>query len=215
MFWVRAAGRLTHMLSALIIEMRIFSLKIILVEIIVIAGISFACSVPLDISPSEYVLPESADPLETYLNLRSHILETNPNDVGIKSTEEIPNVWGVLMEFWISENTVTLACLADGTTSLYFSNGGGIIGSGEIEEVAEAAKIFVAAAEKYIIMMDSTNEFPLPDKEKMQFYVLTYSDAYRNDEDEDKLISGDDEFSPLFFAASEVITQVRLSTSDD
>ena len=42
-------------------------------------------------------------------------------------TPEMPVVWGVVMETGYPEAVVTLVSLGDRTTSLYFSNGGGII----------------------------------------------------------------------------------------
>ncbi len=71
------------------------------------------------------------DPRETSKTLRDNLLATKPSDVHLAPTEELPHVWATLMEMKISGNVVSLAAVAEGTTSLYFSNGGGIIGAGE------------------------------------------------------------------------------------
>ena len=40
-----------------------------------------------------------------------------------------PDVWGVLMELGLEQGVATMVAFADGTVSLYFSGGGGIIGA--------------------------------------------------------------------------------------
>lgn len=59
----------------------------------------------------------------------------------------MPAVWGILMETGYPQGIATLVSLADGTTSLYFSNGDGMIGGGQHANIAQASKAFVAAAE--------------------------------------------------------------------
>src|SRR5262249_2976490 len=46
--------------------------------------------------------------------------------------------YGLLMETGYDKAVVTLACFLTGDTSLYFSNGGGIIGAGKHASVADA-----------------------------------------------------------------------------
>ncbi|MCS6849359.1 MAG: hypothetical protein RMN52_16795 [Anaerolineae bacterium] len=108
-------------------------------------------------------------PAETYTNLRSMILSTNPKDIGIEQSEAVPNVWGVLMEFQISDTVVTLVSLADGTTSMYFDSGGGIIGAGQHDGVARASKNFVALAESYYNQVEPATQFPLPLPGRVRF----------------------------------------------
>ena len=152
------------------------------------------------------------EPAEIYNELRSQLLSTNPNEVGIQQSPDIPNVWGVLLEFQISNTPVTLVSLADGTTSLYFGNGGGVFGGGEHEEVAQASKKLVALAEDFYDKMTPTAEFPIPMAGRMIFYVLTFDKSYTINVDEEELTSGKHDFSPLFALADEVISQIRVHT---
>jgi hypothetical protein len=154
-------------------------------------------------------------PADVYLGLRTRLLETDPHQVGIEPGAEMPTVWGVLMEFGASGSLVTLVSLADGTTSLYFSTGGGILGGGGHPEVAAASIRLVTLAEGFYDKMMPTTEFPLLVQGRIQFYVLTYSGAYMTDVDAEELTHGNHEFSPLFLAANDVITQVRLVTPEN
>lgn len=56
--------------------------------------------------------------------------------------------WGVIMETGYSEALVSLVVFAEGTTSIYFGNGGGAIGAGEHQPVRAAGrKLLIQAAE--------------------------------------------------------------------
>lgn len=147
-----------------------------------------------------------------YLDLRSKIFETSPHEIGIESSPEMPNAWGVLTEFWISENTVTLVSLADGTTSLYFSNGGGMLGGGEHPNISFASRELARIAEDHLDSMTKTQEFPLPDEDRLIFYVLTFSGIFKADLNQERVLKGKSEYWPLFDQANEVLTQLRLNT---
>lgn len=153
---------------------------------------------------------KTPEPAEVYNGLRNKILSLNPSDAGIQPSREMPNVWGVLMETGYPQALVTLVSLADGTTSLYFSNGGGMIGGGQHATVAQASKSFVVAAENYYQKMSLTESFPSPAIGKVKFYVLTYSGVYTIDADENELGNKKHELSPLFYYGQDVITQFRL-----
>lgn len=151
----------------------------------------------------------TAEPAEIYAKLRNQVFKINPEEVGILQTRETPNVWGVLMETGYPEAVVTLVSLADGTTSLYFSNGGGMIGGGEHATVARSTKSFIAAAEKYFQQMNLTKAFPLPTVGRVRFYVLTFSGVLTLDVDENELGDGKHTLSPLFYSGQDVIAQFR------
>ena len=149
-------------------------------------------------------------PAEVYSGLRDRILNLKPTEVGVIPSNEIPNVWGILMETRRPQAVVTLISLADGTTSLYFSNGGGMIGGGEHITVAQASKSFVAAAEKYYRQMTLAETFPSPAIDRVKFYALTFSGIFTIDIDENELGNKKHELSPLFYSGQNVIMQFRM-----
>jgi len=186
--------------------------KLLFVAFATLAGASYACSDLRKLQPSE--TPTKAQPSDAFTVLRSSILATDPKTVGIEPITAHPNAWGVLMESQRSGSVISLLSLADGTTSLYFSNGGGIIGAGGNAEVAKASERFVALTESYYPGMSMADGFPLPAAGIIQFYVLTFAGAYTAAAAEDDLVSGKHELSPLFTAGNEVITQIRLHSSE-
>src|SRR5260221_6695827 len=60
---------------------------------------------------------------EVYSGLRNMIFSITPDSIGVK-LKEPGEVWGVVMETGYPKAVATLVALADGTVSLYFSNGG-------------------------------------------------------------------------------------------
>jgi len=73
------------------------------------------------------------EPAPIYTQLRNRILSLTPAEIGIKCTAQLPNVWGILMEMGLPNGVAALVCLAEGTTSLYYGSGGGILGCGSLE----------------------------------------------------------------------------------
>lgn len=150
------------------------------------------------------------EPAQTYLQLRSHILSLTPAEIGLSPSSKTPHVWGVLMETGYAVGTATLVSLADGTTSLYYSTGGGMLGSDEYTPIAEASKALVAQAENHLQHMSSTEEFPLPEVGQVRFTLLTYSGIFSAEAPEKSIAIGNHFLSPLYTLAHEILTQLRL-----
>jgi hypothetical protein len=81
--------------------------------------------------------------------LRSMVLNLNPKDIGITKDNFPHPVFAIVMETGFPEGSFTLSSIADGTTSLYFSSGGGIIGGGEHENVRKASTYLLSGAQHF------------------------------------------------------------------
>jgi hypothetical protein len=145
----------------------------------------------------------------TIEGLRDMVLHTPPAELGFAATPEHPHVYGVLMEMGYPTATATLACLVDGSTSLYFSSGGGIIGGGEHPQVAALSKQVVGGAEHFLDALEATTEFPLPEPGRVRFQVLTFDGAWTGEAGDEELGAGGARLSPLFFAGHRVIAALR------
>lgn len=151
-------------------------------------------------------------PAPMYLQLRERIITTAPGEVGITPTAALPRVWGVLTELGYPQGIATLVSLADGTTSLYTSNGGGIIGGGEHAAVARASRELVAMAELFVDDMLPCTTCLLPVEGRVRFHVLTFGGMYSTDGDERTVQRGGHQLSPLYNAAQIVISRLRESS---
>ena len=150
------------------------------------------------------------EPAQDYLLLRGRILRLSPDEMGLAPTNETPHVWGIVMETGYDVGSATLISLADGTTSLYFSTGGGMLGSSEYKPLAEAAKALVAQAEILFEHMTSTIELPLPEVGMVRITILTYTGNYSSEAPLKILSAGQHPMSSLFALAQATLEQLRL-----
>lgn len=148
-------------------------------------------------------------PSEVSDQLRSMVLNLDPKDVGI-TKDNFPNsVFAFVMETGLAEGSYTLSSIADGSTSLYFSGGGGIIGGGEHKNVREASMYLLSGAEHFHHKAENIISFPKPTNGMVIFYFITFDGVKSYQAKEQDLGNGNDELSSLFFAAHNVITELR------
>ena len=143
---------------------------------------------------------------DTYKHLRAQALQLIAAQAGIADP-----TFGVLMETGYPEAVVSLLALADGTASLYFSNGGGIIGSGQREGPAVAARSLVGFAAHNLGYLVEAVDYPLPQPGRTRFYVLTSNGVLTADAPEHDFGENRHVLSPLFYAAQELMTEIRTS----
>jgi len=154
--------------------------------------------VPLDTSPGG-----------VYSGLRHQALSTKRTEIGIAAPSPDAPVWGVLMETGYPGATATLFTLSDGSTSLYLSSGGGVIGGHAHEHVRQANAAFIHIANQFYQQMTPCESFPIPETGQTMFYALTDSGVLTGGGLENDLGYGRHQLSPLFDAGHEVITQLR------
>ncbi len=150
------------------------------------------------------------EPSSIYLQLRDRIFSLSPAEVGLVPSAAAPHVWCVLMETGYAVGFATLVSLADGTTSLYYSTGGGMLGSSDYLSVAEASKALVAQAENHLDSLASNGTFPLPEVGQVRFIFLTYTGVFTAEAPEDTLASEKHPLSRLYMLGRETLTQLRL-----
>ena len=150
-------------------------------------------------------------PPEVTRELREHALTVLPSELGVASAPGHMRVWAVLMETGYAEAVVSLVCLADGTTSLYFSNGGGVIGGGQHQRVRDAADKLIALMDTRVDELSVTETYPMPAVGRVRFYARTFDGVRTAEADEQDLGRGRHVLSPLFHASHAVIAAVRES----
>ena len=149
------------------------------------------------------------DPIHVARDLRDRALGVEPATLGLSPTEDHAHVWGVLMETGYPGAVVTLVALADGTASLYFSSGGGVIGAGEHASVRKAVDGILTAAEAHLATFVTTATTPLPEIGRVRFYVRTFTGMLSGEAGEADLGYNRHPLSPVFHAGHCVITAVR------
>ena len=155
------------------------------------------------------------DPAETMRQLRELALRLSAAELEVTPTDERPNVWGAIMELGYPTGIATLVSLSEGTTSLYFSNGGGIIGAGEYPAVREAAERFLDIVEAFRAEFHPVRATPTPRIGRVRFYVRTFDETLGAEVMEDELSLESHPLAPVFQAGHGVLTAIRESSNPE
>ena len=117
------------------------------------------------------------------------------------------------METGYPDGAATLVCLSDGTTSLYTSSGGGIIGGGSHESVVRQTEKLLQVVDGHLAQMAEAVDQSLPADGYTIIRALTREGPRTYQALEVDLGKGRSVMSPVFYAAHDVITQLRLIES--
>jgi hypothetical protein len=144
---------------------------------------------------------------DVFTALRDQALGFGSVEIKAPPVVENGRALGVLMDLGHATAVVTIVGLADGTASMYISNGGGMIGLGDNPGVASAARRWVAVAEDAPLHEREADALP-PDG-VVRFNVLTTGPLLAAEAPEPELASGAHPLSPLYVAGQDLITEIR------
>ena len=145
--------------------------------------------------------------------LREQILTVGPDSLGLGPSGALANVWAVLMEMGYPKAVASLVAVADGGASLYFSNGGGIIGCGENDDVRPAVFGLLTAAEAHLSLLTPTRDTPLPEIGRVRFYVRTFGGTLAAEASEDEISENRHSLGRLYAAGHRLITAIREAST--
>jgi hypothetical protein len=148
------------------------------------------------------------DPKEVARQLRKAALESTAEQLGLCVGAAEP--FGALMEIGFPCSAATLTTFLDGTASLYFSSGGGLLGGGLHDGVRKAATRFVALSGRFIDWAEKADHFPLPQDGMVCFHILLKGSVLVREEPDGTLKNGLSPLTKLYLAGHEVLTQLRL-----
>jgi hypothetical protein len=137
------------------------------------------------------------------------LLSASHSDLRLAPTEDLPDVWAALMEWQQAGTRISLAVVADGAASLYIGAGGGIIGGGEHERVRAASLRYLKLIQDVLDLFVPEGA-PLPVLPGSVAFVIRTYDGLRVARDtEDRLTAKTSPAWPVFYAAHEVIAELR------
>jgi hypothetical protein len=137
------------------------------------------------------------------------VLELDPASAGLEPSNAHPNVWGALMETAYPNGVATLVGLADGTTSLYTSTGGGVIGGGEHQSVATETQAFLVELARHLDQLAPDEGDDLPAVGDVTIRALTYTGRLSIEAPQDELSSRNHPLARVFYAGHRIITALR------
>lgn len=148
--------------------------------------------------------PPKADPA-MYRKLRDHMLQSK--EAGL----EPGAIRIVMMDWHISNGTVTVLAAIDGTASVYLSSGGGYLGGGQrFPEIGEVAKKAVQLAISLKSHFSKTENIDLPSRGDISFFFKTSDGVYTVKVKENDLRTGVSPLAALGGAMQAIITGYRL-----
>jgi hypothetical protein len=145
---------------------------------------------------------------DVYTALRDQALGFGSAEIKAPPVVEGGRALGVIMDLGYDTAIVSVVGLADGTASMYVSNGGGMIGLGENPPVAEAAKRWVAVAEAAPGLAARDGD-ALPPEGTVRFNVLTTGPVLTGEASEEELEEGGHPLSPLYAAGQDLVGEIR------
>jgi hypothetical protein len=146
-----------------------------------------------------------------YRGLRQQALDVDPETIGVRPTADLPQVFGVVVDVGCPALTATLVSFAEGSTSLYTSTGGGVIGCGAHENVRAAGGRLLRSAEELAGLFapaPAINRLPVAGR--IRITLLTHADGpLRADAAEADLKAGRHPVAPVYRAAHAVLAALR------
>ena len=152
---------------------------------------------------------QQPEPASIYTGLRDGIPNLDPSSVGIHQTPDTPNVWGLVMDWNLDRAIATIVSLADGTTSMYLSTGGGSIGAGGHPAPAAASIAAIRLAESMIDDAPAASDSPLPGPGRTALTLLTFSGLRRFEDDNAAFENDSSRLSPVANAMQNVIHEIH------
>lgn len=147
-------------------------------------------------------------PDQFYTDMRTAVLSLEPGAVGRPRDKSEGPVFLILMELAVAGGSVMIYAFNDGTTSLYNSKGGALLGFGTKESVRMASRKFLAAAQLLHGKAETVTEFPGPPPHHVAFYFKTFDGARGYMAPGDDLANNKDEMSALFHAGYAVMLEL-------
>lgn len=147
-----------------------------------------------------------------YMGLRQNALNARPQDIGV-ALEDETHVYGAVVDMAIGDHMATLACFQDATTSIYFENGGGMLGLGQRHvAIAKASLEFLTNAGKVIRLLPLASDFHLPIKHHHNIYLLAEMGVYKAQLSIEAFDECREEVRFLFYLYQKVLDTVREHT---
>lgn len=129
---------------------------------------------------------QTADPATA--GLRRRALGLAAADAGLEPIGAT-GVYGAVIDVGQRQGAATLVALADGTTSLYLSTGGGVIGAGEHASVATASRsLLVELARHRSELEPAEDDEALPGEGLVRIHLL-HTDGRRSVEVREDLLA--------------------------
>ncbi len=113
-----------------------------------------------------------------FIGLRKAVLNLRRSEVHAKTTGH--PVYAAVVDMCLGAVTVSLTCVADGKTNLYYSNGGAMHALEQrSKEIYHATLEFLYSAEQVLDVLRPAKVFDLPSEGEHNIYLVTDEGIYK------------------------------------
>ncbi len=147
---------------------------------------------------------------DSFTQLRNMVLSLTAEQLGLTESSAFP-ILAVVMETGYESAVASLVTVADGSASLYFSNGGGMIGSGHHDGVRDQAATLFIQASQTIEQFTAPPSCPLPELGATVFYLVTRGGIVSAGATNKELESDSHPLTALFAQGHNVISAIRVA----
>jgi hypothetical protein len=163
----------------------------------------------LALGPAAAEETPATDPAAMSRELRSMVLALSAAELGLTRANYPHEVWGMLMETGLQGGHYTLVVLADGSTSLYYSTGGGVIGASTWPAVKDASQRFLDQGNRALAGSAPATSLEPPPLNTTRFFFLTFDGVQVGTAPEAALTQKNHKLAALFRAGHDVIAAIR------
>jgi len=145
-----------------------------------------------------------------YLGLRSLVLQGTRANFGLGPGTSATEPFAVVSDWNDAEGTTTIIAVADGSASVYRSNGAGSIGGGQSHEIIRKAALkAVEAAGAAQPQMHGASAYPFPARGQVSFYAVTDSGVFAATAAHEDLVNNRSPFSALAGAMQNIVSEYQ------
>jgi len=141
--------------------------------------------------------------------LRNNVFNLKIEDIGL-THQKSPLVWGTMMELGYPDLTISLVALADGSCSVYLSDGTGAVGCGLYSEVRQMVSHMLNISQRMLPRCERVEQFPSPSASCARFYLLTGEGVFSTEASRLELDEGAVDIAELYYAGHNVIGMIEL-----
>ena len=170
----------------------------------------FALLAILIIPVSAMAQDSSNSPKEMMAKLRLMALDLKAEQIRSGPSASAEKVYGVVMDWPLNGNVVTVVSFETGDCSMYTTSTFGALGGIGHAETRDAAKAFVSCARTLFGKSTKTTDFSYPDAQTIRFYLLTTEGVRKLDYAADMVNQKGSDAYEMYDHAQNVVTAFRL-----
>lgn len=159
-------------------------------------------------SRNDRLTTDSLDGRQLVAALRAQVLSLKPADMELDAPVA-RRVWGVVIETAHPDVVSSLIALADGSVSLYVSNGNGCLGCGAHREVRCAAKELLEISARCLDLAVPSDDCAYPPTGAIRFFLLHAAERRVVQIRLEELNARDGHLGVLYFAGQRVIHTIE------